>query len=168
MFYGTDTVTMVTVWSSIRIVDSSDKLHSRTAAKRRSSRVRKIMQYRGSACVFILFVSTLLVAPPSCRAYPAPEESADSEDGYHFREDYPDALQITCTAPVRSTPCATGPADRKPRARPSDCGATKCPRAVPWCPRCQDDTTILFYKFSRNGCTYTSLRLSSLRFLITL
>ncbi|CAI6363877.1 unnamed protein product [Macrosiphum euphorbiae] len=87
------------------------------------------MRYFGGVCFFIVFVTALMGAlQPRCRAHPVPVEGADSEDGYHFREDYPDALQITCTAPVRLTPCATGPADRKPRRRPADSSGTRCPR----------------------------------------
>jgi len=75
------------------------------------------MRFSGGTCVFLVFVSALL---PRCHSYPVPYEGADLEDGYRFREDYPDALQVTCTASVRPTTCATGPADRKPHPRPSD------------------------------------------------
>jgi len=96
----------------------------------------KTMQYFGGACVFMVLVTAMLgTTSPSCLAYPVP---ADSEDGYRFQEDYPDALQITCTAPVRWTPCATGPADRKPRHRPADHPRTRYPRAAVW----RDDTSV--------------------------
>jgi len=98
--------------------------------------LRGTMRYFGGVCVFVVFVTAHLLR---CRAHPVPAEGGDSEDGYHFREDYPDALQITCTAPVRLTPCATGPADRKPRRRPADRPGTRCPRPV-FAPR--DDTSI--------------------------